>query len=300
MQKPFILRIVLQFTRQNYLIFVYVLYCTNLIITTLLHIIYHQGELESILSQRFDRKIRIVGSGRTDTGVHARGQAMHFDLEDELPLDEDKKLEYCINSMLRRDVRVWNVGIAPESLLVTDEQGNVLQHKWHAIVSSKSKLYSYRFATTHYLDPIDRHYRSHFYESFNINQFQKLMQEYVGTRNFRAFAGAIEANEKRKGKAIGTVRTVTKIDLITEGEGKYRLDIYLEGALYKMVRNMVGTVLAVCTGKIDEETFMSFVHQPLDEDTSERVYARDDNLAKPAPPQGLTLECVFFDDHDDF
>ena len=257
-----------------------------------------QGEIESVLSTRFNRSIKIVGSSRTDTGVHARGQAIHFDLERELDVDEVQKLEYAMNSMLRRDIRIWNVEVAPRAKLIRDEKtGVILQQKWHAIIDSRYKLYSYRFSKSHYLDPLERYTRAHFYDKFCSKQFERIMKAFEGTHNFRAFAGAIEANERKKGRNIGTVRTVKKINVIDEGNDRYRVDIYVEGALYKMVRNMVGSAIATCTGQLNESDFFTYIHQPLNEDAEKhKIYTRDDNPAKPAPPEGLTLEQVFFDD----
>jgi len=256
-----------------------------------------QGDLQDVLTKRFNQSIKVVGSGRTDTGVHARGQAIHFDIPNKLDDKEIKKLEYCMNCLLRRDIRVWDVHLAPRSRIIRDKESNgIIEHKWHAIADSKYKLYSYRFCKAHYLDPMERFYRSHFFEDFNVDKLKHLMKSFEGTHNFRAFAGAIEANEKKKGRTIGTIRTVKRVDFIDEDNDKYRIDIFLEGALYKMVRNMVGTALAVASNNMDEDLFYRLLNQPLNESSDTRIYRRDDNPAKPAPPEGLTLEQVFFDD----
>jgi len=275
-----------------------------------------QGEIEACLSTRFDQTIKVVGSGRTDTGVHARGQAIHFDLPYEFESEEElRKLERSLNSMLKRDVRLWNLQLAPRSRLILDASGDrILQQKWHAIVDSKGKLYCYRFSKAHFLDPLERHHRSHFHEKFCVDKFRVTMSKYVGTHDFRAFAGAVEANEKKKGRTIGTVRTVHQIDVLDEGHERYRVDIYLEGALYKMVRNMVGTALAVASGQMSEERFETLLSQRqyvpsvaesaagkvtasdsrLDDENISTIFTRDDNPSKPAKPEGLTLEYVEF------
>jgi len=106
-----------------------------------------QGELESVLSRRFNRTIRAVGAGRTDAGVHARGQAFHFDLEEgEIETREDEmKLQRALNSMLRRDTRIWNVGRAPKAVKKIRDDGTTVVHRWHVIYESTKKLYSYRY-----------------------------------------------------------------------------------------------------------------------------------------------------------
>ena len=153
----------------------------------------------------------------------------------------------------------------------------------------------------------------------------------------------MEQNEKKrkvkfKHKKFDTVRTVYKVELIKEDEeagkgdtrntdfffhgeeGNYRIDFLLQGALYKMVRNMVGTAMECWLGRLSEEQIVNLLSQDhshdgatddedddddddgeegVDNDTSgrrNRQFQRKDNPCKPAPPEGLTLECVYYDD----
>ena len=97
-----------------------------------------------------------------------------------------------------------------------------------------------------------------------------------------------------EGNLVNTVRTVRSVDFVPEhheDEYSYRIDFILEGALYKQVRNMVGSAVEVCRpgGRLSEGEFYKLF---------EATATRGDNLAKPAPPQGLTLEKVFFDADD--
>ena len=104
---------------------------------------------------------------------------------------------------------------------------------------------------------------------------------------------------------LSTVRTIQKIDLVREAnpfaqEGDpsqhyYRIDIYLDGALYKMVRNIVGTSIDVARGWLDEESLEDLLNKP-----SELNYSRKKNPCKPAPSNGLTLERVFDPDEPEF
>ena len=79
--------------------------------------------------------------------------------------------------------------------------------------------------------------------------------------------------------------------MVDEGNDNYRVDFLLKGALYKMIRSMVGTVIDVCRGNLGEERFQSLV-------LGGGSHSRDNNRCKPAPPQGLTLEHVYFDDEN--
>jgi len=333
-----------------------------------------QGVLEQVLQQRFSRIIRVVGAGRTDAGVHARGQAIHFDLSMEehyqlLSNDSKKKnndhndneqegeeddsqssgrdpkrhitssssFETTLNRMLPPDVRVWNVGPAPdpceEENIVSLKKKNTMTidgrnetsastttttpttvYPWNVMRKSTSKLYSYRLCFADAMDPLFRHDRwqldSNWIRSvpitttttttgpdtMDIESLRTILQQYVGTHDFICFAGALEANEKKTGIKMSTIRTIHRSDLICENEIQklYRIDIYLDGALYKMVRNIVGTAIDVWRNALSQESFQRLLMEPTTYGLS-----RNDNICKPAPAHGLTLERVFYDDDDE-
>jgi tRNA pseudouridine38-40 synthase len=128
----------------------------------------------------------------------------------------------------------------------------------------------------------------------DVIKLEWALKQFEGTHNFRAFSGAIEQKERHEGKQVGTVRTVYKVDFVDEGHGLYRIDFLLQGALYKMVRNMMGTALDVSRNRLEEDTFLELLHHNNISDDVDQ-FVRDDNPCKPAPPEGLTLERVFFD-----
>ena len=109
---------------------------------------------------------------------------------------------------------------------------------------------------------------------------------------------------------MGTIRTIHKIRFVKEAnryrndidnmggdpsEHYYRIDIYLDGALYKMVRNIIGTVVDVCREYMEEELLVDLLNKP-----EELKYTRKNNPCVPAPPHGLTLERVFYPDDEYF
>jgi tRNA pseudouridine38-40 synthase len=196
--------------------------------------------------------------------------------------------------MLPRDVRVWNLQEAPPA--VTKEVSNltITTFPWHVIYNCSQKLYSYRICTAASMDPLERHTR-HFVDwgELHVMNLEWALKQFEGTHDFRAFSGAMEQKEKREGKKLGTVRTVYKVDLVDEGHGLYRVDFLLQGALYKMVRNMMGTALDVSRGRLEKDTFLELLHHNVSNEVNQ--FVRDDNPCKPAPPEGLTLERVFFD-----
>ena len=285
-----------------------------------------QGTLEEVLQARFRRPgLRVVGAGRTDAGVSARGQAFHFDLtpEEHEKLHAQKQgkpqppLEYTMNRMLTEEIRVWNVEPAKSVNVICDvtkdDNGDneeddttaTRQFAWNAIHSSTHKLYSYRICVGPVMDPIHRFQRWHVpgdSKPANATLLAQSLKLFEGSHDFRAFAGAVEQTEKKAQRKIDTVRTIYKCQLIDESEryerdGYYRIDILLSGALYKMVRNMVGTAMDVSRGSVDVATLA----QLLQSGTNGRSQlGRKDNRSKPAPPEGLTLERVFYDDDDAF
>jgi tRNA pseudouridine38-40 synthase len=209
-----------------------------------------------------------------------------------------------MNRMLPIDIRVWNVQAAPEP--VTEMvNGKESTHAWNAMRKCSGKLYSYRLCLGDTMDPIERLSRWQLERAFEIDpdHLKRILQQYQGSHDFVCFAGALEQQARKAGgRAIGTIRTVQSVNMIREDNDDgddstyYRIDIYLDGALYKMVRNMVGTAIGVCRGKISETTFLELLDPVSSEDAS---LSRSDNPCLPAPPQGLTLERVYYP-NDDF
>ena len=262
-----------------------------------------QGELESVLGRRFNRQIRVVAAGRTDAGVHARGQAIHFDLTTE----ESRKLEEldpelnllqrAMNKMLTEEIRIWNIQKAPPPAIeLVNERQSV--HSWNVMRKTVGKLYVYRFCTSPAMDPCLRHNRWQLDLGHDVHldmeYLQKILQLYEGSHDFVCFSNAIESNQRKTGVVMSTIRTVESVELIDEGNDNYRIEVRLEGALYKMVRNLVGTAIDVAQGRMPEEFFRKLLLTPGTEG-----FTRDDNKCKPAPPQGLTLEWVFYDPNED-
>lgn len=304
-----------------------------------------QGVLEDVLHRRLlnvdleqqqqqqQRVIKVVAAGRTDAGVHARGQAVHFDVPldrcskgERLFSDEDVyQLCQSLNQMMPPDVRLWNLQRVPSDHQLNEQQ----QHHhvddcsdestvdktsatvlpWNVLYNSTKKLYSYRLSLAAVMDPLQRYARWHPVQAqcINVDKLRRVLQCYEGTHDFRAFAGAVEQAEKRSGGAVSTIRTVYSVELIREEDeddgttttsnnnNNYRIDFLLKGALYKQVRTMVGTAVDVCTGKVTEDDFLRLLPQQPDAQP-EQPLTRVANRSKPAPPHGLTLEHVYFDD----
>jgi hypothetical protein len=114
-----------------------------------------QGLLEAVLSFKLRRSLRVIGAGRTDTGVHARGQAIHFDVPEEIA--DVPRFEHGVNMILPTDVRVADMQLTTGLVYVDVVRS---YKRWHAIYSAKGKLYSYRVCFGPTPDPLQRLVRS--------------------------------------------------------------------------------------------------------------------------------------------
>jgi len=227
----------------------------------------------------------------------------------------ERNLEVTMNRMLPADIRAWNLKRASPSLVI--DTGSKYTppgwYNWNAMRTCTSKLYSYRICIGDAMNPSERHHRWQLpWHGLSPQRLEMVLHNFEGEHDFVCFAGALEQQEKKTGIVRGTVRTIHKIKLVKEAnansnefqsddmggdtsQNNYRIDIYLDGALYKMVRNIVGTAIDVSRGWLDEETFLDLLNRP-----SELNYTRRNNPCKPAPSNGLTLERVFYPDEMEF
>lgn len=211
-----------------------------------------QDKLEILLKKR----ATVVGSGRTDAGVHAMGQVAHFRHDDELDLF---KILASLNGLLPRDIRVKKI--------------EAVSGDFHARFSAINKEYHYHLNLHFVQDPFNRLYSWHLPEKIDLDLLQECAQLFVGTHDFTSFA-----NEAKAGAtARNPIRTIKKIDMVPEREG-IRLEFEAGSFLYKMVRNLTGMIIEVAKGKRDLS------------EVSEILAAKDRRLAgRAAPAHGLFL-----------
>lgn len=173
--------------------------------------------------------VTLIGSGRTDAGVHALGQVAHFKCEKDLDLI---RFLGSLNGLLPRDIRILSIEKVPLD--------------FHAQRSALSKAYHYHLCLERVQDPFRRLYSLHVRENIDTELMRKAALYFVGTLDFTSFS-----NESDEGSASkNPVRTISRLDIIPEGGG-LRIEIEADGFLYKMVRNIVGTLLEVARGKRD-------------------------------------------------
>lgn len=186
-----------------------------------------QEILEKAIYTILREEINIIGSGRTDAGVHALGQIANFHTPQKFDLSMFFK---SLNGILPLDIR----------LLTIDE----VDETFHARYSAKSKCYHYHICDQKVQLPFYKNYAWHIRQKINRDHLKEIIRYFIGEKDFIAFA-----NESHRGSAAkNSVRNLYRIDIIEEENG-FRLEFEGNGFLYKMVRNMVGTIKEVAVGK---------------------------------------------------
>jgi len=243
------------------------------------------GVLQSTLRRYFTSPdLTLLASSRTDKGVHADGQHVMFDVDREVGDVEGRvggdfdRFRWRLNRMLPGDVRVvW----------VKEEEGG---KSWNVMRSARWKRYQYSLFLGETMPPKERNYRTHVYHPIDVDKFRRALEMFVGKHDFAAFGGQLEARRKISGPNFTTVRTIHRVLVTEEGGGRYKVTFELDGALYKMIRNILGCCLDCARDIIAFDEI-----QDLLENNNKK---RQNNKSKPARPEGLTLEDVFFSEWD--
>jgi len=223
-----------------------------------------QGDLEAALRRLAGgERIVVHGAGRTDAGVHAAGQVASFDLPRRLEADA---LRRALNGMLEDDVRVLAAEAAPAG--------------FHARKSASSKLYRYVLDTGEVQAPWRRLYAGHLARALDEPAVAEAAALYVGRHDFASLASA-------GGSARTTVRRVSRADVRWEdplqGTRSLVFETEAEGFLRKMVRSMVGGLIAAGRGSATPE------------ELRRALEARDRGAwPPPADARGLSLVRVLY------
>ncbi len=187
-----------------------------------------QSLIEKALCTVLRAKTALTGSGRTDAGVHALAQTAHFTTL--APIDPFKT-QGCLNGLLPPEIRVLSIVQVPL--------------EFHARYSASSKVYHYHLHIDPVPNPFQRHYAYHFPYA-NLSVLKEAAAHFVGTYDFTSFA----SQAHRGSAAKDAIRSLYRLDVVEE-KGGVRLEFEGSGFLYKMVRNIVGTLLDVSRGKTD-------------------------------------------------
>jgi tRNA pseudouridine38-40 synthase len=188
-----------------------------------------QETIEKALMKMTDQKISLIGSGRTDAGVHAYGQVANFKCDTRL---EAGDFQGGLNSL------------TPEDIVITACEE--VADKFHARFNATSKIYQYRILNRSNPAAIMRQYAWHIRKPLNIDAMRTVIPYFVGSHDFKAFEGTGSPRAH-------TIRNVNKADLREEKDGYVVFEIEADGFLRYMVRNIVGTLVELGLGKITPE-----------------------------------------------
>jgi tRNA pseudouridine38-40 synthase len=217
-----------------------------------------QAALEAALTHTSGAVSSIMGSGRTDAGVHASGQVVAFDLDWKHSMGA---LRSALNVNLRHDIRVLEIVEADAS--------------FHPRFDARSRTYQYRLCTAPVADPLRRLYTWHLPHPLNVAAMQEAADHLMGTYDFSSFGSPP--------KGDNAVRTVM-LARWAKVEDEIHFTIQANAFLYRMVRRIVGTLVIVGQGRMTAEPFRDIL-----------AACNPDSAGPTAPPHGLTLTGVNFE-----
>ncbi len=217
-----------------------------------------QGELSKACGLIFKQDVKIIGSGRTDSGVHAKGQVAHFCVDTRM---KSQEIQRALNSRLSHDICVTAV--------------KEVDAQFHAQYSAKEKTYRYTILNSQTRSVFLRRWSYLYLPSLDIAIMRKAARDIKGRHDFKSFQAYDPLRADRD-----TVRTVKRLTIKREDD-LICIDITANGFLYKMVRNIVGTLIAVGARQIAVDSIPAILK------------AKNRDAAKnTAPAHGLCLMSV--------
>jgi len=216
-----------------------------------------QGTIEEKLNLLTRQKVHLIGSGRTDSGVHALEQVAHFTTQSPLNTQSIRK---ALNSLLPPDILI--------------KKAEEVGEDFHARKWSKSKVYEYRILNRELRSVFHQGYVWHIPQYLDLKEMKKASEHLVGEYDFSSF--------RSTGSLTRTsVRRVIRVEWKKSRDGLIRIEIEANGFLKQMVRAIVGTLIEVGKGKITSDEFRKI------------LLLKDRTKAGPtAPAQGLFLKKV--------
>ena len=221
-----------------------------------------QETLEGAAAEIFGCPVKITGSGRTDAGVHARGQVCHFDAETNIPAE---RLRECFNGLLPTDLRVL--------------QSTMCDINFDCTRNAKKKTYCYSAYYAPCELPLYDRYSVRLKELPDIEKMREAATLMVGEHDFKAFCASGSS-------AQTSVRTVYSIEVKEQTDAdctRFEIAVCGNGFLYNMVRILAGELFAIGCGKGTDALKQALV-------TGERKL-----LGKTMPAKGLVLDHVVYD-----
>ena len=215
-----------------------------------------QEALEIAFQQILQQPIPTEAASRTDRGVHARGQVVHFDL----PLSNLPKLHRQLNGVLPHDIRILSLEEMPDL--------------FHSTLDARSKEYHYFLCLDSVQLPMHLLYSWCFHKPLDLDEMARTAPLLIGTHDFTSFTSEAEENP---------ICTISKIEFLPLPHNRLRIALHGNRFLYKMARTLVGTLVYASCGKLAKETI------PFLLGTDSRPDA-----GMTAPAHGLFLHQVFY------
>lgn len=216
-----------------------------------------QGQLETALSKIYNQPIAVVGSGRTDRGVHALNQWAHFDLPSTAQPDN---LHYKLQRMSSDAIQIKDIQFAP-----TD---------FHAQISAVSKCYLYKIQVAPSTTPFFRHFSWQRKAPLSLNYLQEASKSLLGSHDFTSF--------QSQGTPVSSpVRKIEICRWVCKKNNVYEFQIKGNGFLKQMVRNIVGSLILAHDNGQPPSQIQSILNE-----------RNRQSAAAPAPAQGLFLSSV--------
>jgi tRNA pseudouridine38-40 synthase len=214
-----------------------------------------EGELTAFLEQVVQHPVRLSVAGRTDAGVHARGQVASFDSS-----ANPAKVQRAVNGFLGPELVALSVTVAPQG--------------FDARYSATGREYTYRIDIGEVADPFDARFVWHFPKELRLAPMREAARAMIGTHEFDSFCRA------SPNATASSQRTLRRLSIARSGS-RIEITATANGFLHQMVRVLVGTLVRVGEGKTDAHQMRAILR------------AKDrSRAAKAAPPHGLTLERV--------
>jgi tRNA pseudouridine38-40 synthase len=218
-----------------------------------------QDELEKAVKVLLKKDVRVTASGRTDAGVHALGQVVHFDSDILIPLD---KLCISLNGILPQDISVKNAYLVPDD--------------FHSRFSAVKREYLYLIYRYPLRTPFMRYRAMWINHPLDIDYIRESASFLIGERDFCSFCKKISSEN-------GTIRRVESID-VTETDDIISIRLRANAFLHNMIRIIVGTIVQMYRENRDP----SFINEILEK--RDRTYS-----GFTAPPYGLYLNEITYD-----
>lgn len=217
-----------------------------------------QGELTRAIDQITGEKVSVNGCSRTDSGVHANMFCCNFRIDKDI---DCRKLMRGLNAVLPDSISVYECDAVSEN--------------FHSRFDCKGKEYIYKIWNSESKNPFLKDLALHYPYAVDVDLIKREAQFFVGKHDFSAFCSSgTEVQDK--------VRTIYSFDVSRDGD-LVILSVKGDGFLYNMVRIMVGTLLEICNGKIEEGTLKDII---------ESKDRKKSGIT--AKPEGLYLNEVYY------